>query len=238
MKRLRFIAATLAFFMLLSGAAKSQLIGPVVSLTGNVFNEVTKQPVTAFLIVLDETGKRVAATRSNSAENGYYYITGLKPGKTYKLSLKQKEFLSEDFDLVIPQTDKYQEISRDFLVKPMEKNAQLKLAVPPFELNKSKLRFGSEDVLDDYVSTLKSNPTVKFNIVCFPDNDNDKSLNQSLTSERAQSIKDYFQNKGIDASRLSIVTNPGTDPKNPPPTKKMAKGKRYIGSTYLVISEI
>ena len=229
--------STLALVIILGHAAYAQALGPVVSLTGNIFNEVTKQPVTVFLMVLDQDGKRVTATRSNSAENGYYYITGLKPGKTYTISIKQKDYLNEQFVLSVANTDKYQEISKDFLVKPMEKNAYLKLSVPPFELNKSKLRFGSEFLLEDMAGTLKNNPNVKFDIVCFPDNSKDKKENLELTDERSKALMNYFVSQGIDVSRITTQGNADIDPKNPPPTKTAAKGKRYIGSSYIVVKD-
>lgn len=237
-KNLLFILVSLLATSIIAGhTASAQAVGPVVSLTGNIFNEVTKQPVTVFLLVLDQDGKRVTATRSNSAENGYYYITGLKPGKTYTISIKQKDYLNEQFTLEVANTDKYQEISKDFLVKPLEKNAYLKLSVPPFELNKSKLRFGSEFLLDDMANTLKNNPTVKFEILCYPDNAKDPKENQQLTDERSKALMNYFVSQGIDVSRITTSGSNEVDSKNPPPTKTAAKGKRYIGPSYIVIKD-
>lgn len=226
------------FVLLFIQSAYSQLVGPVISLTGNIFNEVTRQPVTVFLIVLDEEGKRVNATRSNSAQNGYYYLTGLKPGKKYTLTIKQKDFLTEEFEIITPNTDKYLEISRDFLLKPLEVGVSIKLPVAPFELNKSKLRYGAELFLDDYAHVLKLNPNVKIQIECFPDNNDNKQENIKLTEERANSLKAYFESQGIESSRMTTKSNSNIDPKTPLPTKKLAKGKRYIGPTYLIITAI
>ncbi|MDQ1266411.1 MAG: OmpA-like protein, partial [Bacteroidota bacterium] len=138
----------------------SQFVEAVVALTGSVINEVNKEPVSVFLVFYDENGKRVNAARSNAAENGYYYVTGLKPGKKYTVEIKQKNYLKENISIEIPNTDRYQEISRDFLVKPLEKNVKIRIPVPPFELNKSKLRYGSDYVLNDYVNVLMNNPGV------------------------------------------------------------------------------
>lgn len=233
MKRLILLIAILLIAPII---AKAQLVGPVVSLTGNVFNEVTRQPVTVFLVVFDESGKRVTATRSNSAENGYYYITGLKPGNKYKIGIKQKDYFAEEFILEIANTDKYQEISKDFLVKPLEKNIALRLSVPPFELNKSKLRYGIELYLNEYISTLKANPTVKIQISCYPDDMENPQENLKLTEERARTLMTYLLTNGIEEGRLQVLGNSKTDTKNPPPSKKAAKGKRYIGPTYFIVT--
>ena len=109
------------------------------------------------------------------------------------------------------------------------------LHVPPFELRKSKIRVGAGLVLDDIETTIKQNPEVKFLIRCYPDNDDNEEDNMNLTIGRCNTLKDYFTARGIDPGSIMIHANPYTDPKLPPPPNKMAKGKRYIGSTYLVI---
>ncbi|MCL5990970.1 MAG: OmpA family protein [Bacteroidetes bacterium] len=215
----------------------AQLINTVVALTGNVFDGISKAPVTASIKITDENGKRVNQTRSNAIENGAYYVTSLKPGKTYIVNISKEDYFDEKFKITLANTDKYEEISRDFLIKPKIKRAKIPLAVPPFELNKSKLRYGAEDLLEGMQSTLVNNPDVKFEIVCFPDNDKDPKVNQKLTDERCQSLKDFFTANGVESMRFKTQGSATTDPLKPPPTTKMAKGKRYIGTSYIVVTD-
>lgn len=234
-----FIYLSLTFISLIFNlnVSSSQLVGTVVAITGSVFNSVTREPVTAYLVVLDANGKRVNATRSNSAENGYYYITSLKPGQKYFITVSQPNYFKEKFEIEIANTDKYTEISRDFLITPIQKGIDLPLTISPFELNKSKLRFGSEYLLGDIVSTLINNSEIKVDIICYPDNNLDKQENQILTEERAKALKAFLVENGVNETRISIKPNSSTDPKNPPPIEKRAKGKRYIGSTYIRVSD-
>jgi outer membrane protein OmpA-like peptidoglycan-associated protein len=233
--KLKHIVIAAVAFLLISNDLQSQgFIKTVVSLTGNVFNQVTKQPETTALLVMKD-GKRITATRSRASENGYYYITGLKAGETYDIKLKKNGFMDQQFSIQVPNTDKYAEISKDFLIMPKEVGVKLPLSVPPFEYNKSKLRVGSEILLDDLQETLKLNPDVKVEIISFPDNNKDKAANEKLTKERAQSLKDFFATSGVSVERISIAPNQSTDPDNPPPTEKAAKGKRYIGKSYIKI---
>lgn len=238
MKILIVLIALTGLFSVQGAKAQQSMVNPVVAVTGGVFNAVTHEPVTVFLVVLDETGKKVSATRSNSAENGYYYIPSLKPGRKYFVTINVPEYCKEKFEIDIANTTKYQEISKDFLVTPMVNGAQIPLSFPPYELNKSKLRVGAEDLLFDINSTLMNNPQIKFEIVSYPDNDVDKAKNKQLTEERSRTLANYFTSNGIDASRISSRGSETTDPKNPPPTTKKAKGKRYIGPTYIVIKQI
>lgn len=227
----------LVFLIAFVGTAEAQFVQTVVSLTGNVFNKVNKDPETVALLVLKD-GKRVTATRSNASENGFYYLTGLKSGETYELQLKKKGFMNKSMTLEIPKTDKYAEISRDFLISPKEIGTKIPLEVPPFEYNKSKIRFGADIFLEDLKNTLELNPEVKIEILCYADNNSNKQENTTLTKERAESIKAYFVSEGITPDRITINGVPSTDPDNPPPIRKLAKGKRYIGTSYLKITSL
>lgn len=234
MKRLAYIF-TLIFFLAFSVNIYSQgLIKTVVAVTGNVIDQVTKEPVAAKITVYDLSGKKVNSTKSNSYEDGYYYVTALKAGTTYEFVIENENYLIEKVNVKIVNTDRYEEISRDFTVKPNEIGKRIQLPVSPFEINKFKLRFGSEIILDDLAKTLKSNSDVKFKIISFPDKAGE-SDNKLLTNKRSQSLMDYFVIKGINPDRIQIEGSSETDKLNPPPSEKQSKGKRYIGPTYIEI---
>ena len=217
---------------------KAQLLNTVVALTGNVFNTITKEPVTAFVLAKDQNGKLVQATRSNSFNNGYYYLTGLKPGQKYTIILNKPKFFKEVTEVDIPNTDKYEEISKDFLITPLYVGVKIPVPVPPFELGKTDLRYGSDYLLSGITGSLKNNPEVNVEVECYPDNDKDAQFNENLTSGRCKSIINFFVNHGIDDSRLSMKANSHTDPDNPPPKQKRAKGKWYVGTSYIVVTTI
>ena len=218
-----------------SSSFSQGLINATVGLTGNVFNQVTKLPETAVIKVFDADGRRVGATRSNGAQNGAYYVPGLKPGLTYELIITKRDFMTEKYKIVVPNTGKYIEISQDFLIKPLKSGVKIPIAVTPFELRKSKLRFGADLYLDDWIDVFKDNPDVTFKIVSYPDDKTNPSENIKITQERADAIKQYFISKGINAARFSTEGNKQVDPQNPPPTEKAAKGKRYVGPCYIEI---
>lgn len=226
----------LAFFaMLLSSNA--QFSSTVVAVRGVVLNELTGEPVKIKIQLLDETGKTVNRAYSNS-KTGEYYMTGLRAGLTYKCRLVSDNFLMEEFTLHTPNTDKYLEISRDFMVKPLIEGKKIPLKVPPFELRKSKIKFGASIILEDITSALRLNDQVKFEIICYPDSQKQANENPQITEERASALRDYFVAVGISPDRISVTGAKQIDPDNPPPAHKEAKGKRYIGTTYVVIKEI
>lgn len=236
-KNIKYTVAIFVAFLFSSVYSHAQLIGPVVSLTGSVYDAITKEPVTVVLTVSDETGKKINGTRSNATNNGYYYLTSMKAGHKYTISISQANYMKEKYEMFIADANNYTELSHDFLVKPMTKGIKLPLKVPPFEFSKSKLRVGADQIISEIKGTLVNNPNVKFEIICYPDNNDDKKENKTMTDERAKSLMNFFVSNGIDAGRISTSGSATTDPDNPPPTKKSAKGKRYIGTSYIKITE-
>jgi outer membrane protein OmpA-like peptidoglycan-associated protein len=209
------------------------LLQTVVAITGNVFDAHSKEVVSLKIFVTDEDGNKINSSKSNSAD-GYYYITKLHPGRTYRLNIDDPNYLKESIEMRIPATDDYDEFSRDILVYPNSKRTPIKMQVPPFELNKSKIKYGYAILMDEYLNVLTNNPEKKFSIVCYPDNNKNAKENEKLTTARAEALSDFFSINGIDPARITTKGNTAIDPENPMPDKKAAKGKRYIGTTYLI----
>jgi outer membrane protein OmpA-like peptidoglycan-associated protein len=231
------ILAGLAVAGLSTAAASAQMIAPVISVTGSVLNQLDRQPVSVNVLFLDENGNRVGSSKSNSAD-GYYLVTGLKSGKTYRVRLEGADFFQMEQTITLPNTSKYAEISRDFIVSPMMSGVRIPLSLAPFEAKKSTLRTGSDEILDDVREMLVMNPNVKVDIYTYPDEMKSRDENTRLTRERANALKSYLVSKGVDAARINVTPSAELDPLNPPPLRKTAKGKRYIGSTYVVVTAV
>ncbi|MFH1050326.1 MAG: OmpA family protein [bacterium] len=238
MKRLFILGGILIGMLLLFNSYSEAQLKTVVSITGSVFNANTKDPIRINYQLQDNTGKTIRRGKTNAAQNGYYFITGLKPGEQYKLIFEGDEnyFVSE-FPVEIPNTDKYLEFSKDYLIVPKYKGVEIAQRVPVFEPNKTKLRGGADYFLEDFMKTLSENPNIKFKIVAYADNDVDDVVNEAVTKARCKALNDYFITKGVTQDRIQTEAKNTTDPKNPPPKEKRAKGKRYIGSVYYVIDK-
>lgn len=72
-----------------------------------------------------------------------------------------------------------------------------------FENNSAKLTASSTGVLDDVVATLKKNPDVKAEVAGHTDGSGSHSYNVSLSNRRAESVRQYLVNNGINANRLT-----------------------------------
>lgn len=230
---------TIFILILLANAFVSySQVSTIISVTGIVTDALDKKPLKLNLTFKDKSDNIVFRTKSNEATNGSYFATGLKPGMKYIVSVSGQGYFSEDFELDIPNSDKYIELSKDFSIKPMQVGTQIPITIAPFDVAKSKLRNGSDYIFESFTNVMKKNPKAKFDLVCYADSDKDKEANKKLTSERCNVMIKYFQEKGIISNRVEAVSNDSTDPKNPPPADKPAKGKRYLGSIYLVLKSL
>lgn len=238
MKRIFMLSGILIAFLLLFGSSADAQLKTVVSWTGSVFNANTKDPIRISYQLQDNTGKIIRRGKTNASQNGYYFITGLKPGETYKLVFEGDDnYFTAEFPINIPNTEQYQEYSKDYQIVPKYKGAEIAQKVPVFEPNKTKLRGGADFFLEDFWKTLQENPNINFKIIAYADNDGDEVVNEAICKARCKALNDYFVGKGIAQGRIQTEPKNTTDPKNPPPKEKRAKGKRYIGSIYYVIDK-
>jgi len=211
----------------------------IVSLSGSIYAEycsnVCHPPATVRFELRDTSGGIIFKGQTFFEKNGEYSIPGLIAGETYTIEINDSSYLRMTLNIAIPFTDKYNELSRDFLVTPKKIGAELFFEVSPFKYKTSKLKEGFNTFNDRITELIRQNPDINFEISCFPENDIDEDYNQTITLERCRTLKEYFVKKGIDSSRLTENPNSKTDPMFPPTESKGPKGRRYTGSTYLII---
>jgi outer membrane protein OmpA-like peptidoglycan-associated protein len=91
-----------------------------------------------------------------------------------------------------------------------------------FSFAKADLLPASNTVLDNVIKILKENPELKLSIEGHTSNDGSLNINMKLSDDRANTVRDYFISKGIDASRL---TAKGFGPNQPINTGKSEADK-------------
>jgi len=71
-----------------------------------------------------------------------------------------------------------------------------------FESNSSELTSGSSESLDKAVDAMNKYPGLRIEIQAHTDNMGDAAYNQSLSEQRAESVRNYMVDKGIAADRM------------------------------------
>jgi len=72
-----------------------------------------------------------------------------------------------------------------------------------FEVNSYTLKSASYGVLDGIATMMTDHPEISLNVHGHTDSDGTKKANQTLSENRAKSVRDYLTSKGVDVSRLS-----------------------------------
>jgi outer membrane protein OmpA-like peptidoglycan-associated protein len=96
-----------------------------------------------------------------------------------------------------------------------------------FDFNKATIKPSSKPVLDEAVAVLKEFEDVRINIVGHTDDVGTPAFNEDLSKRRAEAVKKYLVDNGIDASRITTEGRGATDPDAPNDTEaNRAKNRR------------
>jgi OOP family OmpA-OmpF porin len=71
-----------------------------------------------------------------------------------------------------------------------------------FETNSDKIRPSSTKTLDKAVKVLIDNPDIRIKLSGHTDNQGERELNIDLSKRRAEAVKQYLSDKGVDAGRM------------------------------------
>ncbi len=91
-----------------------------------------------------------------------------------------------------------------------------------FELNKAEIRAGSRPLLDEAASVLNQYPSLKVMIIGHTDSQGAHEHNVDLSRRRAEAVKTYMMDRGVDAER--IMTR-GEGPDSPIADNKTKQGR-------------
>jgi len=106
--------------------------------------------------------------------------------------------------------------------KPVEIKQTLVLEGINFRTGSAELLEESYNILDNVFNSLEAFTNVKVEVRGHTDNVGNERSNMILSKERAQSVKDYLVNRGIDGNRISVK---GMGESEPVSSNRTAKGR-------------
>ncbi|HET6402429.1 MAG TPA: OmpA family protein [Candidatus Kapabacteria bacterium] len=194
-----------------------QGIGPdgKVALTGSVRDSKTGRPVDATMTVVDLTNNQVVAT-DHTDDNGRYSIRVKAPGK-YSVTADADGYL---FGTAYFQVDDQGRILANHAdIKLSEtKGGRTRLLVF-FNTASAELNASSYPELDRAVRLMKAVPTMSVEIAGYTDSVGSGAYNLDLSQRRANAVRKYLIDHGIQKSRVtahgygkeSPIADNGTD---------------------------
>lgn len=188
-------------------------------LMGRVLDSETQKGLMAKIQIIDSEKSKVVATMlSDSVGN---YRTQLPERKAFGVEINTRGYLL--YLSVIDLTkEKADIIQKDFLLQPLSVGAKVVLKNIFFETGKAILKEESYQQLNNVVTFLKENPTLRLEISGHTDNVGGLAYNLRLSEARAKAVVTYLVENGIEKGRL---TYKGYGPHQPVASNKTADGR-------------
>jgi OOP family OmpA-OmpF porin len=182
----------------------SQESDPVVLLSGTVLNQQTgKVPEDASVTYEDLSNGKVLGQAKPDPTTGKYKLV-LPYGKNYGITAKAKGLIptSTNLDLTTAR-GRYLELDdRDLSMVPLVKGNTATINNLFFDLGKATLKPESEPELRRILQVMKENVALVIEISGHTDNTGSDEINNKLSLERANAVKENLLKGGIDQARI------------------------------------
>lgn len=171
-------------------------------LTGNIYDNETKEPLDATIELYDLGSDTPTAIFTSDPVTGKYY-TILNKNRKIVLYVDREGYLfeSRSFDLSF-ETDNS---NRDIYLKPIKKGLSVQLNNIFFEVNSALLTTESITELNKLVRFLTLNPTTNIAVCGHTDNQGTAAYNMTLSEKRAKAVYDFLLKHDISADKMTFI---------------------------------
>ena len=176
---------------------------PVAIISGRVIDQKTGRPVQARVVYQTLPDGNEAGEATSDPITGEYKIV-LPYGQKYSMRAIAPNFIAEGENVDLTQVKGFQEIKgKELTMVPIEEGKAIRLNNIFFDTGKSELRPESAPELDRMVAVLNENPKMTISLNGHTDNTGGVAVNQKLSQDRADAVREYFIGKGIEPDRIA-----------------------------------
>jgi OOP family OmpA-OmpF porin len=176
---------------------------PVALISGKVVDQVTGKPIEARIIYQTLPDGAEAGEATSDPLTGEYKIV-LPYGQKYSMRAIAKDFIAEGDNVDLTQPKAFQEIrGREIKMVPIKEGSIVRLNNIFFDTGKSELRPESGPELDRLVTTFNETPKMVIEVRGHTDNTGSDEINNKLSQDRADAVREYFISKGIEPDRIA-----------------------------------
>ncbi|MCZ2474880.1 OmpA family protein [Aquirufa ecclesiirivi] len=149
-----------------------------------------------------KTGKTIGIAKPDP-KTGLYKLV-LPYGVNYGITAKAKGFLPSSINIDLSKLrGRYLELDeRDLVMAPIAKGSSMTINNLFFETGKATLTAESDPELKRIVQVMQENATLQIEISGHTDNTGSDELNNKLSQDRADAVKNYLINQGVKSDRI------------------------------------
>lgn len=176
-------------------------------------------PVALQVTILDENGvptdakvslrgksDNQVAGKTTIREGVYQFTTTLPEPKVFALNVEKSGYVFKNEEITMPASSSGPtEISRTIRLRKLVVGTRSVLRNIYFDFDKATFKDESYNELNKLQNMMASNPGMSIEISGHTDNIGSKAYNKSLSQRRANAVKDYLVNKGIDSRRVTAA---------------------------------
>lgn len=181
-----------------------------ITVKGRIINSVTKDIIPAKLFFGPSAAKDYKSFYASA--DGTFRMS-IPKGKEHKFVAQREGFFSHPRRLEFKEDFYYfKDYEFDLILDPMEINAQISLDPIYFERSRALILKKSFGTLDGLADLLREYPTMEIMVEGHTDNNGKANELRRLSEERAQAVREYLVNGGVDAKRIEYVGLGGGKP--------------------------
>jgi outer membrane protein OmpA-like peptidoglycan-associated protein len=200
---------------------------PVMFIHGQVLSVIDNSPVYSTIHYENlETRKEIGVARTDM--NHAEYKLALPYGEHIGVRAEADGYLpvSESFDIKVKKD--YIEIVKNLYMMPMKIGSKINMNNVFFVQSKPELIETSYPELTRLAEIMKKYPKMEIVIHGHTDNQGVFNDNMKLSQERADAVKKYLTDHGVDSKRIKGVGHGGTLPASPNDTEENRKKNRRV----------
>ncbi|AHM63600.1 ompa/motb domain protein [Flammeovirgaceae bacterium 311] len=185
-------------------ASAKPVLPAAANYSGQLLDSESGQPLQGNITIAHpQSGDIITVAQTN--EDGSFNFEIEKEG-TYALSAEAEGYIILSRTLKVSRLgEKTRYVNTNLRMNAIKVGTTAVMANIFFETGKSSLRTESITELDKIRDFLRHSSSVKIQINGHTDNVGNANYNKQLSRKRAQSVKDYLVNNGIEPGRLSVM---------------------------------
>ena len=207
---------------------------PITYVKGIVKDKVTKELLSANILVIDLTSGNPVFNDYTSKETGDFMAV-MPIGSKYSFNVDADGYLFNSQHFELEKLVGNRPFEFEILLEKIKVGSKVTLQNIFFDTNKFELLPTSKVELDILVELLKNNANAEIEIQGYTDNVGEEKLNQKLSENRAKAVYDFLLNNGIDKRRLTFK---GFGETNPKADNNTEEGRKQNRRTEFIITKI